>query len=157
MSGSSDRRDATRNDAQLVCRSFTTARRFPLVLGSIGGFRVGPLTLTQVGVLTVGLLVMVATRGIWARFAWPANLALGAGLPWAAAWAVRHATVEGRAPLKALAGWLTVVGSPTSGRLRGRPGPRPRAVRLSGRVLVARSKAAASHCPWARLAGEEAG
>ena len=55
------------------------------------------------------------------------QLAVLAGGPIAAAWAVRHLRIEGRTPLQALSGWLSFAGraicrarSPTSGQPRGR-------------------------------------
>lgn len=85
--------------APLRCRSYTHARRHPLVIGRIGGFLLPtPLTPAQVTVLLGSTGLLLATRGWWARLPGAADLLVAALLPLMASWAVRHAVVEGRSP-----------------------------------------------------------
>lgn len=113
--------------AEQVGRSYTRARRFPLVIGQLpGGGRIigGPYTLSQIAVMAGAVLALYLTTPIWA------HLGYGDGLvylivPYALSWCVRHARVEGREPLRAAAGMLTALSAPSGGRLRGRPARPP--------------------------------
>ena len=100
----------------LQCRSYTHARRFPLVIGKVGGYALPtPLTPAQVVVLLGTVTVELSTRQHWARFPGPIDLVVAMLLPLALAWAVRHATVEGRSPLRFGIGLLTYALRPRRG------------------------------------------
>lgn len=129
----------------IVGRSYTRARRFPLVIGQLpGGGRLlgGPYTLTQIGVMSASVLVLYLAAPIWAHLGL-ANVIVLIGVPYAAAWLVRHARVEGREPLRAAAGFAVWLCSPATGRIRGvvvRP-HRPRR-QVAGRFTVTAPAAA---------------
>lgn len=120
----------------LVGRSYTRARRHPWVIGKIQGWTIplGPFTATQLGVLAVGLWLLVQTFTLWSRLG--VGAAVVVALPFAATWAVRHAQIEGRAPLRALAGHLALWTAPRTGLLRGRPLGEPRPTTLTGLVTL---------------------
>lgn len=116
----------------LACASYTHARRHPLVLGKIGGWAPPfQLSIAQLLVLGSGLGVLAWTWELWARGPRLVNLVVLGGLPALAAWAVRHARIEGRDALRTLAGVVSWASAPRGGALGGRP------ARL-GRVSVLR-------------------
>ncbi len=125
----------------LTGRCYTHARRFPLVIGKLQGFSLpgGPYTITQVGVFVVAVVILIQARGLWAHFGGVVNLVIGAGLPYGLAWAVRHARIEGRDPLRAALGVLTYYSAPRSGRLHGRAYRTPRPAHMTGRLFVSSS------------------
>lgn len=115
----------------LRCSSYTHARRFPLVIGRIGGYALPtPLTPTQVVVLLGSAGLLLATRDAWARLPGALDLVVGMLLPVAAAWAVRHAVVEGRSPMRFAVGVLSYVARPRRGLRDGRRVRRRTPVRL---------------------------
>lgn len=118
----------------LRCRSYTFARRYPLVIGKIGGWHPwwGPMTITQYAVLVGAAVALLQTRSLWAHLPGPTNLLVGLVVPFALAWLVRHARVEGRSPLRAAVGALGYFVAPRHGTCGGRPARRPRARRLTG-------------------------
>lgn len=106
----------------LRCGSYTHARRFPLVIGRIGGWTLPtPLTPLQALVLLGLAGIELATVDRWARLPGAADLVVALLLPALAAWAVRHPTVEGRRPGAALRGAASYLLRPRTGR---RPGQR---------------------------------
>ena len=112
----------------LIGRSYTGARRFPLVIGKLpGGGRIlgGPYTLTQVGVMVAAIVVLRVTAPIWAHLSYGDALVYIA-VPYGLGYLVRRARFEGREPLRAGAGALTALGAPPGGRLRGRAWREPR-------------------------------
>ena len=118
--------------AEQVGRSYTRARRFPLVIGQLpGGGRIigGPYTLSQIGVMAGAVLALYLATPLWAHLGYGDGLVYVA-VPYALSRTVRHARVEGREPLRAAAGALGALFAPAGGRLRGRP------VRASVPVLV---------------------
>lgn len=117
----------------ITCYSYTFARRFPLVIGKIGGWVPwwGPATPTQYGVGVGSVLLLLSTRSVWAHFG-PMNVLILVATPFALAWSLRAARIENRAPYKALLGLLTLLASAPHGTLRGRPVRRTRPVRLGG-------------------------
>jgi hypothetical protein len=116
----------------IECRTYTHARRHPLVIGRIGGYALPtPMMPTQVVVLVGSAAVAVWTRRWWAVLPGAADLAVAAALPVLLAWAVRHARVEGRPPLRAAIGWCTYAARPRRGRRGGRPVPAERPVRAA--------------------------
>ncbi|MFI0448059.1 hypothetical protein [Actinomadura sp. 6N118] len=103
-----------------IGRSYTRARRFPWVIGKIQGWTIplGPYTATQLGVLIGGLYLLVQTFGLWSRLGAAGLIVIT--MPFAATWAVRHAAIEGRTPLRALAGLAALGAEPRCGRIDGR-------------------------------------
>jgi hypothetical protein len=120
----------------LRCRTHTHARRFPLVIGKVGGYALPtPLTPAQVVVLLGTVALELATRRHWARFPGSLDLLVAMVLPLLLTWAVRHATVEGRSPLRFALGLLTYATRPRRGRRGGRPVGIQRPVRSTLRAL----------------------
>lgn len=108
--------------AEAVGRSYTRARRFPLVIGQLpGGGRIigGPYTLSQIAVMAAAVVALYLSTPVWAHLGY-GNAAVFVLAPYALSWCVRHARMEGREPLRAGAGALAAVGAPSGGRLRGR-------------------------------------
>ena len=118
-------------------RSYTRARRMPWVVGKIQGVTLpfGPYTATQLGVLLGGPWLLVVTFRFWSHLG-PAGLLMLA-VPPALTWAARHAKIEGRSPVRALAGYLALLAEPRRGRIAGQLAPNPRPVTLRGRIRVA--------------------
>lgn len=105
----------------LHCRSYTHARRFPLVIGKVGGYALPtPLTPAQVVVLLGSAALLLATRGWWAVLPAPTGLVVVMTLPVLLTCAVRHARIEGRTPARAALGALTYLTRPRRGRRGGR-------------------------------------
>jgi hypothetical protein len=120
-----------------VGRSYTRARRMPWVVGKIQGVSLpfGPYTATQLAVLLGGGWLLVQTFRFWSHLG-PAGL-LVLVFPPAAAWAVRHAKIEGRSPVRAAAGFLALLAEPRYGRIGGHLARDRRPVTLKGRIRVA--------------------
>ncbi|MFV2198876.1 TcpE family conjugal transfer membrane protein [Nocardiopsis sp. LOL_012] len=122
----------------LLGRSYTKARRYPWMIGKIQGWTLplGPFTGLQIGVLVTSLWLLVQTAHLWAGLGPLAVLPLC--LPVAATWAVRHAHIEGRPPLRALAGYLALLTAPRQGTIGGRPATAltPRPTRLTGALTI---------------------
>jgi hypothetical protein len=119
-----------------VGRSYTRARRYPWVIGKIQGWTIplGPYTGTQLGMLIGGVFLLVNTYALWSPLG-PLALPILAA-PVAATWVVRHAKIEGRAPLRALAGYATLLAEPACGRIGARPASDLRSHRLTGTVCL---------------------
>lgn len=102
-------------------RSYTKARRYPWMIGKIQGWIVpfGPFTALQIGVLVTTLWLLLQTAHLWTGLGIFALLVLA--LPPAATWAVRHAHIDGRSPVHAIAGYLALATAPRQGTIRGRP------------------------------------
>ncbi|MCK9871354.1 conjugal transfer protein [Nocardiopsis dassonvillei] len=119
-------------------RSYTKARRYPWMIGKIQGWVVpfGPFTALQIGVLVTTLWLLLQTAPWWTRLGFFAVIPLA--VPFAATWAVRHAHIDGRSPLHALAGYLALATAPRQGTIRGRPttSTLPRPTRLTGVITI---------------------
>lgn len=127
---------AARESSVIECRSYTFARRYPLVVGKIGGAALWwPMSLTQLGVLVVSVVVLFRTRGWWAHLGALGNLALGVGLPAVLTWMVRHLRIEGRSPLRTLVGAAGYLFAPRRGLRHGKPALPTRATLLIGARL----------------------
>jgi hypothetical protein len=125
--------------APISCRSYTFARRYPLVIGKIAGWTPwwGPATPAQYVIAIATGLTLLATKGIWAHLG-PLNLLVIIGLPFGLAWYVRSARIEHRSPERAMLGFLTLLSVPPMGTRDGRPARDPRPARARGcRVWVA--------------------
>ncbi len=106
----------------MECRTYTHARRFPLVIGKVGGYALPtPLTPAQVGVLLTTVILEVSTRHLWAVLPGALDLVVAMLLPLVLAWAVRHARVEGRSPGRYALGLLTYAARPRQGVRDGQP------------------------------------
>ena len=122
-----------------VFHSYTHALRHPIIIGRIAGWRLPwALSATQLGAIagTTGLLL--ATRSVWAHLGGVGNLAVFCLVVAGAGWAARHWRVEGRSPLAAAAGIVTVVLSPgcRRGIRNGRPVRKSRPVRSRGTAVT---------------------
>ena len=125
-------------DELLACRCYTAARRYPWVIGRIAGWRLPTqLTLLQVAAIGAALGMLAVTRGLWAHLPRLGNLGVEVLVPVGAAWGARRARVEGRSPLRALAGLVTYLAEPRLGRVGGRPVRDPPTRRLTGTVFTA--------------------
>lgn len=104
-----------------VCRSYTTARRHPKVVGVVGGWALPvPLTLTQLGAGMALGVALWAARGLWARLPGAWNLLVAAWLVGAGMWAVRQVRIGGRPPLWAAVGAVRYLARPRHGWAGGR-------------------------------------
>ncbi|MDH6710925.1 hypothetical protein P3T27_007676 [Kitasatospora sp. MAA19] len=111
----------------LVGRCYTRARRSPVVVGVVpgGGGRGlrlvgGPYTVTQLGAMVVSVVVLVVLRPVWGGHGL-VDLVVLVGVPFGAAFALRHLHVDGRNPAAAAASVVMMLAAPRAGRLRGRP------------------------------------
>ena len=132
----------------IVCRSYTFARRYPLVIGKISGWAPlwGPATPTQYGVGVGSALLLLWTMRFWGHLPGPGNLFVVVGVPFGLAWAVRAARFEHRAPTRALLGLLTLLTTPPKGRVNGRAYFEPRPHPLRGtRIFVSELPAPCRH------------
>lgn len=118
----------------VTCRSYTYARRYPLVIGKIGGWYPwwGPASIPQYAVGVAALLVLVQTRGLWAQFSGPVNLLVAIAVPLLLAWSVRRLRIERRPPLRSLAGLASYWLAPRHGTVHGRSHRPPRPARTRG-------------------------
>lgn len=122
----------------VACRSYTHARRYPWVIGRIGGWQLPTqLTLTQLGAMAAALVLLTGTRAVWAHLPRAANLGVEAAVAALSAWAVRRARMEGRSPARALLGAASYLVSPRGGRVHGRPLHLPGPAALRSRIFVA--------------------
>lgn len=117
-----------RGDEQIVCATYTHARRHPMVLGQIGGWTPPfQLTLTQVFVLFVGFVIEYQTWRWWGGHLPPGlGVMVFIALPCTLAWATRRARVEGRSLPRTAIGWLAFLARPRPGRAGGRTYRQPR-------------------------------
>lgn len=120
----------------LVGRSYTRARRYPLVIGRIPGSQNpligGPYSLPQLFAMVGTFVLLVFTREVWAQFSLIGNLLVVVGVPFAAGLVVRRLQVQGRPPWSVAASLAGLLISPASGRMGGRPLPRRRARHIGG-------------------------
>lgn len=122
----------------VTCRSFTAARRFPMVFGVIGGFVLPvPLSPAQAITFLTSFITLFLTRGLWG-FLLPGTITflVLVGVPIGLTWAVRHLRLEGRSPLKTAVGICTLWLAPPQGVLRGATARTPQPVRLRQKVLI---------------------
>lgn len=109
-------------DDVIECRTYTHARRFPLVIGQIGGYYLPvPWTPAQLMVAVGTFLLMLTTRRVWARLGVVGNIIVIVGLPLLLSFLVRHLKVEGRNTFRALAAFGRYLSRSRTGKLHGRP------------------------------------
>lgn len=101
---------ADNDDTELLeCRSYTHARRFPLVIGNIQGLRLRiPWTPAQLGIAVGTWIALAVTRDLWGYLTPLGNSLVFLGLPPFLAWKARASRIEGRAPWRAGVGWVTL-------------------------------------------------
>lgn len=123
------------------CRSYTFARRYPLVIGKIGGWHPwwGPASIPQYAVGVGSLLALMQTRTLWAHFSGPVNLLVTVAVPLLLAWSVRRLRIEGRPPLRSLIGLASYWLAPRHGTVHGRPRRAPRPARVSAVAVCVRA------------------
>ncbi|MEU8708666.1 hypothetical protein [Streptomyces sp. NPDC048565] len=127
-----------------IGRCYTKARRAPLVHGVIRdvnggrGIRLpgGPYTLTQLAAIVSTFVVLILTRAVWGGHGL-LDVGLLLGLPFAAAFALRHLHIDGRNPAAALVSVMTMLTGPRWGRLHGRPLRPTRPTREDIRITLA--------------------
>jgi hypothetical protein len=115
--------DDSDGDSQIVCATYTHARRHPMVLGHIGGWTPPvQLSIPQVVVLIAGAWIETATWRWWGVHL-PRSVAVlvAIAVPFVAAWSVRRVRVEGRSLARAALGWASWLSSIGPGRVGGRP------------------------------------
>lgn len=103
-------------------RCYTAARRTPLQTGQwAGGGRIpgGPYTLTQLGVMIGGFVVLTVTRPLWGGGSYW-DIAVVIVVPFTAGWAIHRVQVDHRNPVLAVASLIGLAVAPAGGRLRGR-------------------------------------
>ncbi|MFE7393770.1 hypothetical protein [Streptomyces sp. NPDC057582] len=152
--------DASETSDELIGRCYTKARRAPLVHGVIRdvnggrGIRLpgGPYTLTQLAAIVGTFVALILTRAIWDGHGLMDVVVL-LGLPFAAAFLLRHLHIDGRNPLAAMVSVTSMVTGPRWGRLHGRPFRPARPVGGDTLITVAADGPAAGAGPAAaRLA-----
>lgn len=122
----------TEEPDSLACRTYTRARKHPLVIGKIGGWALPtPLSPPQLLVLLGSFGLLLYTRSVWGHLGALANLLVQGGVPLALTWAVRHLRIEGRPPLRTAAGFLSLATSPKGGVAHGTPYHAVRVARAS--------------------------
>ncbi|MGW2016861.1 hypothetical protein [Streptomyces sp. NPDC001927] len=115
------------SDVEQVGRSYTRARRAPLVHGVIRdvnggrGIRLpgGPYTLTQLAGIVTTVAALILTRPVWGGRGWLDAVVLLV-LPAVVTFVLRHLHIDGRNPAAALLSIALMLAAPRRGRLRGR-------------------------------------
>lgn len=111
------------SEEELIGRSYTRARKHPLVIGKLPGagrLPGGPYTITQVMTMVISFGLLVMTRDLWAYFG-AMNFVLMVLVPWGLAWVLRYARLDGRDPARAVRSLLIYSSTPAQGRLAGKP------------------------------------
>jgi hypothetical protein len=125
------------SDHQIICATYTHARRHPMVLGNIGGWTPPfQLTLVQVGVL-IGAYVIEMQTWRWWGAKLPMTLAaiIAIGVPCLLAWVVRRTRIEGRSLPRLALGWVQYAILPRHGVVGGRAYRPARPVALLGTAV----------------------
>ena len=125
-------------DEVIHFQSYTHALRHPIIIGRIAGWRLPwALSVTQLGAVGATAVALLATRPVWAHLGGVGNLVLFALFVGGAGWAARHWRIEGRSPIAAAAGILSVTLLPGRRCTRnGGPVRAPRPARGSAPVTV---------------------
>ena len=119
-------------------QSYTHALRHPIIIGRVAGWRLPwALSVTQLGAVAATAVALLATRPVWAHLGGVGNLALFCLIVGGAGWAARHWRIEGRSPIVAAVGILSVALLPGRRSTRnGRQVRAPRPARGSAPVTV---------------------
>jgi uncharacterized membrane protein YedE/YeeE len=119
-------------DSEIICATYTHARRHPLVVGQIGGWTPPfQLTLPQLAILVVGYWVEAQTWHLWiGRLPGLMGIGVAVCLPILLGWGARRARIEGRSLPRAVVGWMRYLWSPRGGAVGGRPSRPSRHVAL---------------------------
>ncbi|NUU20916.1 MAG: hypothetical protein HOV68_05280 [Streptomycetaceae bacterium] len=128
----------TEDTDELIGRSYTRARKHPLVIGKLPGagrLPGGPYTITQIVTMTVTFVVLILTRALWAHFG-VVDVAVLVIVPWGLAWVLRYARLDGRDPARALRSLTGYAAAPTGGRFAGGPLRIPRPAALGAACTV---------------------
>ena len=125
-------------DEVIHFQSYTHALRHPIIIGRVAGWRLPwALSVTQLGAVGATAVVLLATRPVWAHLGGVGNLVLFCLFVGGAGWAARHWRIEGRSPIVAAAGIISVALLPARRSTRnGRPVRAPRPVRGSAPMTV---------------------
>jgi hypothetical protein len=108
----------------LVGYCYTRARRHPLVIGRFpGGGQLwgGPYTIPQAIVIAGSFVVLLVFRPLWAHFGLLLNVVIAVAVPYTLGLAAKRVNVDGRNPLAVAGSVLTLVASPATGRMGGKP------------------------------------
>ncbi|MFE2991464.1 hypothetical protein [Streptomyces sp. NPDC059262] len=111
-------------------RFYTSARRLPWVIGKFADWKIpfGPFNAVQIGVMSIGGLVLVRTASYWWSLLGPVPVVV-----WVAALFVcRRHKVAGRTPVGAAVGVGARLLQPSGGRIGGRAARDRRAQTLTG-------------------------
>jgi TcpE family len=109
-------------DDLIECRTYTHARRFPLMIGQIGGYHLPvPWTLAQLSIAFSTFMLLLLSRRFWAHLGPVGNIAVVISVPLLLSWLVRHLKIEGRTTVRALAGFGRYLARSRTGKLHGRP------------------------------------
>lgn len=127
------------DDEDIVCATYTHARRHPMVLGKIGDWTPPfQLTLVQTGVLIVTFAVEAKTWHMWTGVLPPiVAVVLAIGVPCGLAWAVRTTRIEGRSLPRVAVAVVQYLVAPRRGSVGGRAHRQGRPVAPSFTMLVA--------------------
>jgi hypothetical protein len=136
----SEHRPAADHDV-LIGRSYTRARRYPLVISKIPAgpghppitLPLGPYSITQAVAFVAGIYLLARTYRIWITAGWAGGL-LALSLLVGLVWALGRARIEGRSASAAALGLAAHLGSPLYGQVRGRGWRDPRPTLLTGVV-----------------------
>jgi hypothetical protein len=140
---------STAGNEVLIGRSYTRARRSPLVIGKLPGagrLPGGPYTITQIVTMVVVFVVLITTKAIWAYFG-PGDVLILIVVPWGLAFGLRYARLDDRDPARALLGIFTYTSTPRSGRIAGRPIRPRRPALLDTRITITPQALAAAPEP----------
>ncbi|MGP3777042.1 hypothetical protein ACTWJ8_40040 (plasmid) [Streptomyces sp. SDT5-1] len=117
-----------------AARFYTSARRLPWVIGKFADWRIpfGPYNAAQIGVMSLGGLLLVKTSSWWWSLLGPVPVI---------AWAVlifvcRRHKVAGRTPVGAVLGVLARIAQPAGGRMAGRAARDRRSEAFTGRFTL---------------------
>ncbi|MEV0254721.1 hypothetical protein AB0H82_10725 [Streptomyces sp. NPDC050732] len=117
-------------------RFYTSARRYPWVMGKIGDWRLplGPYNAAQITLATVGGFVLVKSVGLWGGFGPLSAVPVAAWI--VGIWMLRRPKIGGRTPVAAALGLLALALSPAGGRMGHRAARDQPARRLGGGFTI---------------------
>ncbi|ALJ22514.1 hypothetical protein [Microbacterium sp. No. 7] len=113
---------AERDEDREVARFYTRSRRFPKFIGRLhDGTKIpgGPYTLTQGIVLALVLIGALLTQRMWGTGSPLVDFPLAIAFSWAAAWGAGRIPATRRNMLNVLAGGLSAMTKPATGKYRG--------------------------------------